>query len=217
MTDVAGHREHMQDNPSQEGPPTVPAPEKFWARKSVIAVAALLLAGAGYGIGDAGGISAQHQLRTVRGHLSTAHSELRNTLHQLRLAKDTATSERAKVRAAQTAAAQANAKAQAKYKTAEARLTVATRAYDVLVGRIQSSRISGDGVYVVGSDIKAGTWHTSGDNGQGALACYYATLSDTNTTDIIDNNNFGGPETVNLSGAHAFQISGPCTWARTGP
>jgi hypothetical protein len=35
--------------------------------------------------------------------------------------------------------------------------------------------------------------------------------------DIIDNNNFNGPETVNLSGAYAFEICGPCPWYRTGP
>jgi hypothetical protein len=34
----------------------------------------------------------------------------------------------------------------------------------------------------------------------------------TNTSDIIDNNNFGGPETVSTSGAYALEISGPCTW-----
>jgi len=36
-------------------------------------------------------------------------------------------------------------------------------------------------------------------------------------SDISDNNNFDGPETVNLNGVYAFQISGPCTWYRTGP
>jgi hypothetical protein len=38
----------------------------------------------------------------------------------------------------------------------------------------------------------------------------------TNTSDIIDNNNFNGPETVNLSSVYAFQISGGCTWTKMG-
>lgn len=38
----------------------------------------------------------------------------------------------------------------------------------------------------------------------------------TNTSDIADNNNFDGPETVNLAGAAAFQISGSCTWYKVG-
>jgi len=75
-----------------------------------------------------------------------------------------------------------------------------------------ANTISQDGVYVVGQDIKAGTYHTPGDGGQGDDACYYATLGSTNTSNILDNNNFDGPETVDVSGAAAFQISGGCTW-----
>jgi hypothetical protein len=72
----------------------------------------------------------------------------------------------------------------------------------------EATQISADGVYVVGQDIPGGTWHTSG--GQ---QCYEATLSGTDTVnDIIDNNNFTGPDTVSLAGAKAFNISGGCTW-----
>jgi hypothetical protein len=82
-------------------------------------------------------------------------------------------------------------------------------------GHIQASQISADGVYVVGSDIKAGIWHTQGDGGSGNQ-CYFATLNSTNTSDISDNNNFDGPETVDLNGVYAFQISGGCTWVKVG-
>ena len=79
---------------------------------------------------------------------------------------------------------------------------------------MQANQISASGVYVVGQDIKTGTWHTNGDGlGQaGDNACYYATLNSTNTSDISDNNNFDGPETVDLNGVYAFNIDGPCTW-----
>jgi len=73
----------------------------------------------------------------------------------------------------------------------------------------QATTISQDGVYVIGTDIASGTWHTSG--GQ---QCYEATLASTDTSNIIDNNNFTGPDTVSLSGAKAFDISGGCTWTR---
>lgn len=76
----------------------------------------------------------------------------------------------------------------------------------------QATQISASGVYVVGQDIAAGTWHTAGDGGQTGNLCYYALLSSTNTSDIIDNNNFDGPETVSTSGADALEINGPCTW-----
>jgi hypothetical protein len=36
------------------------------------------------------------------------------------------------------------------------------------------------------------------------------------TSNIIDNNNFGAPDTVNLAGAKAFQIQGGCTWRQEG-
>ena len=80
----------------------------------------------------------------------------------------------------------------------------------------QATQISSSGVYVVGQDITAGTWHTSGDGGQTGNECYYALLSSSNTSDIIDNNNFDGPETVSTSGAYALDIDGPCTWSLEG-
>lgn len=69
-----------------------------------------------------------------------------------------------------------------------------------------AASISEDGVYVIGSDIPAGTWHTTGGG-----ECYYAVLNSTDTNDIRDNNNFNGPSTVTLHSG-AFQISGGCEW-----
>jgi hypothetical protein len=83
------------------------------------------------------------------------------------------------------------------------------------MGNLQANQISSDGVFV-GHDIKAGIWHTNGDNGAGGNACYYATLNSTSTSDIADNNSFDGPETVNVNAAYAFEISGPCTWVKIG-
>ena len=70
-----------------------------------------------------------------------------------------------------------------------------------------ATQISDDGVYVIGTDIAGGTWHTSGGS-----QCYEATLASTDTSNIMDNNNFTGPDTVSLAGAKAFDISGGCTW-----
>ena len=80
------------------------------------------------------------------------------------------------------------------------------------MGQLQANQISGDGVYVVGKDIKSGTWHTNGSGNTGQNDCYFATLNSTDTNNIADNNNFDGAETVDVSGAYAFQVSGPCTW-----
>jgi hypothetical protein len=75
----------------------------------------------------------------------------------------------------------------------------------------EAMQISADGVYVVGQDIPGGTWHTSGGS-----QCYEATLASTDTSNIIDNNNFTGPDTVSLAGAKAFDINGGCTWRQAG-
>jgi hypothetical protein len=75
----------------------------------------------------------------------------------------------------------------------------------------EATQISADGVYVVGQDIPGGTWHTSGGS-----QCYEATLASTDTSNIIDNNNFTGPDTVSLGGAKAFDITGGCTWQHEG-
>jgi hypothetical protein len=84
------------------------------------------------------------------------------------------------------------------------------------MGELQASQISGDGVYVVGKDIKAGVHHTNGSGNNGANDCSFATLNSTDTSNIADNNNFDGPETVDVSSAYAFEISGPCTWVKVG-
>jgi hypothetical protein len=75
----------------------------------------------------------------------------------------------------------------------------------------EATQISQDGVYVIGQDVPGGTWHTSGGS-----QCYEATLGSTDTSNIIDNNNFTGPDTVSLAGAKAFDISGGCTWRHEG-
>jgi hypothetical protein len=70
--------------------------------------------------------------------------------------------------------------------------------------------IDADGVYAIGQDITAGTWHTTGGS-----ECYYARLKTTDTSEIIDNNNIDGPATVTVrSSDGAFQISGGCTWTK---
>jgi hypothetical protein len=86
-------------------------------------------------------------------------------------------------------------------------VTVTATATPTANAQGEATQISADGVYVIGTDIAGGTWHTSG--GQ---QCYEATLASTDTSNIIDNNNFTGPDTVSLTGAKAFEINGGCTW-----
>jgi hypothetical protein len=64
----------------------------------------------------------------------------------------------------------------------------------------------GDGLYKVGADIKAGTYHTSG-----GANCYWAELRSSDTNNIITNNLNGGPQTVTISSPY-FESDGCGTW-----
>jgi hypothetical protein len=112
---------------------------------------------------------------------------------------------------ASTATATANATAAARYASREAAVRKLQQKLAREQGIVVASTISADGVYVVGKDIPAGAYHTTGGS-----QCYYATLGSTDTSNILDNNNFNGSETVDVSGAYAFQINGGCTWTRSG-
>ncbi len=209
----------FQDTP---GPDTPKAPDRATAGapsrrrdRTVIAIAAaVVLIGVALGTGESTAVSARHSLAQTRQRLTAVRSQLDQARNQLAVARSALATAQDQAQAAQTAATQANARAQARFAAKEAKLAAETKALDALIGRIQASAISTDGVYVVGQDIKTGIWHTAGDGGLGGNACYYATLRSTNTFDIIDNNNFDGPETVDVNGAYALEISGPCTWYR---
>jgi hypothetical protein len=67
-------------------------------------------------------------------------------------------------------------------------------------------------MYLVGHDIKPGTWHTVGDGSASGGNCAYAVIGSAKT--LQHNIYVDGPWTVDLSGAFAFAISGPCTWVR---
>lgn len=210
--------------PAVAAPPDAPVatearPGKTTGTRGKIIIVGAAVAVAALGGGAIwGGVVTSHD-NTVAGALQAHVSQLegRVTALQGQLARARRTAAQAS-QAAQSATTTAQAKAAAQYASrmtslaaAERRVAAQQKALRAALGQVQASAISADGVYVVGSDIKPGIWHTSG-GGQ----CYYAILNSTNTSDIIDNNNFTGPDTVDVSGAHAFDISGGCTWVRTG-
>jgi hypothetical protein len=74
------------------------------------------------------------------------------------------------------------------------------------------------GVYVVGTDIKRGIYHTAGATSASSANCYYALLKSTNTNDIIDNNNVTGPATITIRAAvKAVDTTGCKPWRRVRP
>jgi len=184
--------------------------------KPALSIMALVQMAVGYAIGAGTSSTDQQSLTRAHSQLSAARTDL--TAADARIERD-----QAKIRSAQASASSASARAQATCAAREAQLAgnektleQEERAVKALEGQIEASAISADGVYIVGHDIKSGVWHTVGDGGQTDNACYYPTLSSTDTSAIEDNNNFDGPETVSMTGVDAFEISGPCTWYRIG-
>ena len=213
-----------------EPPPQLPSRRRRWPKRVGIAALAMaaLFVGVGIGAGansHAGALnSAKSANVSLRGQVSTLHSQAATMQGQLAAAQAQASN------AVAAATSAANAKAAAAYAARNAALSqqAATlkqqqgtlaqqqQAVKAQMGALQASQISGDGVYVVGTDIKAGVYHTNGSGNTGANDCYFATLNSTDTSNIADNNNFDGPETVDVSSAYAFETSGPCTWVKIG-
>lgn len=187
-------------------------PRSRWIKPTLFAVGGILVLLIGTGIGAAGASqtslinSQKAQIARLQATVNTDKSQLSTE----RLQVSTAQAQ------AKNAVSVALTQIRGQYKSKFAALQAQERKVAGLraklnreLGVVAKSTISQDGVYVVGKDIPAGVYHTTG-GGQ----CYYATLGSTDTSNILDNNNFNGPETVDVSGAFAFQIVGGCTWHR---
>ena len=200
--------------------PVAPTPRKHrtWLRwaAGIAALIAALVVGIAVGIAAQSGktSTANHTVAVLHGQLRRAQQNYSQAQQNYSQAKQAAT----------TAQNQADNAVAAANKAAQARYAAKMAAADALLSKlraeqkvVQQNTISQDGVYVVGQDIAPGIYHTSGNGSNDPLnQCYFATLNSTNTSDISDNNNFNGPETVNLNGVAAFQISGGCQWTKIG-
>lgn len=182
-------------------------------------VVGLALLGAGFAAGEAAGRSPIHgyqqQIAQANRNFTAEQGKLSTEKITLSTEQGAVTTAQAAVTTAQAAARNAMstalAQVKAQYKSRLASVQALQRQLQREQGVVLHNTISADGVYVIGKDIASGVYHTTGGN-----QCYYATLASTDTSNINDNNNFNGPETVDVSGAYAFQISGGCTWVKVG-
>ena len=97
-----------------------------------------------------------------------------------------------------------------------AALTVSTGAAYAATGPVTVS----DGTYLVGSDIPAGTYRTTGPGGDSLFPmCYWARHRNSDGTlgSIIANHISKGPSVVKVrSSDNNVEFSGGCTWTRAG-
>ena len=211
----------MTTTPQAPIVPPQPKPPKTrrWPKRVGFGVVALAIFGIGVGIGAAGSSNDQ-ALSQTQLTASAEHGQIARLQAQVAQLQASLTTAQQKAQYAtanaQQAAASDYASRNAALQQSENSLKQQQSQINAETGQLQANEISDSGVYVVGKDIKSGTWHTPGDNGQGGNSCYFAMLNSTSTNDISDNNDFDGAETVDLSGAYAFDISGPCTWYLAG-
>ena len=91
--------------------------------------------------------------------------------------------------------------------------TIATKTHTVTVTYHPPIKVAfTDGTFLVGSEIKAGTYHTE-DDGDG---CYYERDHKGDGIDaIIANDNLSGPTTITIASSdYSFTSSGGCSWVR---
>jgi hypothetical protein len=74
---------------------------------------------------------------------------------------------------------------------------------------------SGDGLFVVGLDIKPGVYRTAGPASRDSG--YFALLKSTSTRDVVDFSTVKGPATITVGpGIKAVKVSGCQPWHRLG-
>ncbi|MEV6662025.1 hypothetical protein [Streptomyces nigra] len=79
-----------------------------------------------------------------------------------------------------------------------------------------AASFSGEGEYLVGEDIKAGTYKTAGP--EGGFGCYWERAKDSSGEfgSIISNNNLNGPGRVTLNKGEYFKTNRCQKWERVG-
>jgi hypothetical protein len=209
-----------------------------WRGVVVLVLLALLCIALGTGIGTAAGQSKGTKeaaaARSQRDQAVAAANRDRDAAvakaNQDRLtAVATAKAETDKVLAAEEPAKAAARKAELDYTTRSTALTggetalkdqqaqltqreAAVKQREDAVGAaeqgLRATAFAGDGLFIVGHDIQAGTYQSPGPATPGG-DCYYSRLSSTNTADIIANNGTSGPNIVTVSpGDVALSVSG---------
>ena len=154
--------------------------------------------------------AATTSLDAAKGDLGRSAAELEETKARLESVAGNLPAREDRLKAAlqkldqQTAALDRRAAALSDGETAVAAREEAVK---VVETTIEDNTVDGEGLYEVGSDIKAGTYKTAGERG-----CYYAILDSTNTSDIADNNNLDGPGVLTVAAGQYLQLRGCAEW-----
>lgn len=198
----------MSANESTSSTSTKPA----WYRRTwVIAVITGLL-GIGIGAASSGStdIKQSAEYKSVAKQRDDARSDLASKNDELAKAQADLKSIAGDLPAREAAVTKKEADLSAResdVKTREAAVKKRENAVSKTEQLIEDNTLTGEGLYEVGADIKAGTYKT-----KGAPGCYYAILNSSDTSDIADNNNTDGPATVTVHNGQFLELSGCDDW-----
>ena len=176
----------MNDRPiSQSAPAGTPGKvARHWYKSRWILAATALILGlcivigveaAAIGAANARATAAQNKLTTAQSALSAAQSEAKTAQDALSAAQAGLAARKTALDAAAAAVAAREAKVGAAEKAA------------------QANTFAGEGTYLVGTDVKPGTYKADASTG-----CYWARLKSLDTSDIIDNQNTDGPVVLQI-------------------
>jgi hypothetical protein len=186
-----------EEAPGPESKPTPPKKPRKWPWIVGI-IAAFIVGGAG-GVAVAPGVpesdlrAAQQQTEQLRDELQTAQATIDDYESREQQIQDRAAELDTRKSQLDQRAADLDARAE-EIKAAEA--------------EFEANTIPGTGTFLVGEDIKPGTYFTSGASG-----CYWARLSGTTGSDILDNGFAEGPTTLTiLSSDDAFHTERCPDW-----
>jgi Skp family chaperone for outer membrane proteins len=207
-------------------PPTVtattPSPKKAWWKRTWVLVVAALLVGVGIGSSSNSAPdpkssveykAAASDLRDTKSQLASTQGELTKAQGDLKTIAGDLPQREAALKDAQAQLKQDQAslkKDRADLKARDASVTAREKKVGIVEKTIAANTVSGDGVYKVGADIKAGTYKTPGRGD-----CYYAVLNSSDTMDIATNNNVSGPAYVTVHAGQYFESSGCADWVLT--
>lgn len=216
--------------PGFQQPPVHATGKPAWYRRTWVLVAAGLLVGTGLGSASAEEldptttaayktvVSDRDQVRDDLASAETDLSEAQADLAQARVEIETIAGDLPDREAALARGQNKLEKAEASLADrqralvkAETSVVARERKVGIVERTIKTNTVSGEGLYEVGVDIKAGTYKTAGRAG-----CYYAVLNSPDTFDIANNNNVDGPAVVSAFAGQYLMFSGCADWVWQG-
>jgi predicted membrane-bound mannosyltransferase len=190
--------------------------QRWYKSRWLLVVAAALILGLFMGVGlGAARSSGQAEIAAANARTAAVQSQLTSAQGEASMATNALSTAQGEAKTATDALAEAQAGLTAR-KTQLDAAAAAVAARETKVGAAEraarASTFAGEGTYLVGTDVKPGTYKADAMEG-----CYWARLKSLDTNDIIDNQNADGPVVLQILGTDkAVEVSGCAEFHKVG-